>query len=300
MRGEDAAAGVGVKTPSLSHSSLQVLQACPKRFYYSRIEGVERKGETRGLRRGKAFSDALEAGGDPQVVSDYYAKRIMDAVTQEYVDDLLIEEAIIIELVQAHAAKFSDDEREIEFDFPIDETGYRNHGFIDAVTFSPSGYMLKEDKLLAMWGASEQRGLPMNGQVLRYLGAAPLIWPNAIIAGMEYRVTRWPGTYRRKTESANEFGSRVASTIREKRLDGKLDELFSVHFIDFNEAKDRIARYYDDLADRVREVEQRKATDSWPHAFGEACKAFGGCEFLPACMREPGFEELYTTREKNT
>lgn len=286
--------------PSLSHSSLQILQSCPKRFYFSKIENVKRKGETRGQRRGKAFSDALEAGGDPQVVVDFYAKRIIDAVEQSYVDDLMVEEAILCELVQSHTAKFTDDEREIEFDLPIDETGYRNHGFIDAVTFSPSGHVLKEDKLLQMWARADIAALPMNGQVLRYLGAAAVIWPNAPIAGMEYRVTKWPGTYRRKDESAREFGARVAGVLRKERQDGKLDDRFSVHWIGFDDSKDRIQRYYDDLADRVAEVKQRTDADQWPHAFGEACKAYGGCEFLPACLREPGFEDLYETKQKET
>lgn len=290
--------------PSLSHSSLQLLQSCPKRFYFSKIENVKRKGETRGQRRGKAFSDALEAGGDPQVVVDFYAKRIMDAVEQSYVDDLLIEEAIIVELVQAHAAKFTDDEREIEFDLPIDDTGYRNHGFIDGVTFSPGGHVLKEDKLLAMWMGATERSLPMNGQVLRYLGAAAMLWPGEPIAGLEYRVTRWPGARQRKDESAREFAARIAGDIRAKRTSGKLNELFALQpdgspfWIGFDESKDRIQRYYDDLAVRVLEVEQRTADDHWPHAFGKACEDYGGCEFLPACMREPNFEELYEKKEK--
>lgn len=290
--------------PSLSHSSLQILQSCPKRYYFAKVEGVMRKGQTRGRRRGSAFSDALEAGGDPQVIVDTYSKLMLEAVEQSYVDDLIVEESILVELVQAHSAKFSDDEREIEFDLPIDETGWRNHGYIDGVSFGREGVVLKEDKLLAMWMGATERTLPMNGQVLRYLGAAAMIWPDKPIVGMEYRVTRWPGARKRKDESAREFAARVAGELRAKRTGGKLDELFALSatgapfWIDFDESKDRIQRYYEDLAVRVSEVEQRTADDNWPHAFGDACAAYGGCEFLPACMREPGFEELYETKTK--
>lgn len=287
--------------PSLSHSSLQLLQTCPKRYYFAKVEGVKRKGQTRGRRRGTAFSEALEAGGDPQVIVDFYTKLTHEAVEQSYVDDLLVEEAVLVELVQAHAAKFSDDEREIEFDLPIDETGWRNHGFIDGVSFTGEGVVLKEDKLLAMWGRGDEAGLPMNGQVLRYLGAAPLIWPGQKILGMQYRVTRWPGSYRRKDESARDFAARIAGVIRDKRTSNKLDELFALQpdgspmWIDFAHSRERIGRYYDDLRLRVDEVQSRTEREDWPHAFGDACKAYGGCEFLPACMREPGFQELYET-----
>lgn len=288
-----------IRLPSLSHSSMQNLQACPKKYYFQKIERVQRKGETRGRRRGKAFSDALEAGGDPHVIVDAYQKLMMDAVDQQRVDDLICEEAILCELVQSHAARFTDDEREIEFRLPIDETGYDNHGFIDGVSFTSDGHVLKEDKLLQMWSRSQEAALPMNGQVLRYLGAAPLIWPDAVIKGLEYRVTKWPGTYRRKTESAREFAARVASVLREERASGKLEDRFSVHFVGFDVVKDQISRYYDDLAVRVREVEARTASGEWPHAFGSACEAYGGCEFLPACLREPGYQELYEVKGEN-
>lgn len=290
--------------PSLSHSSLQILASCPKRYYFAKVEGVSRKGETRGRRRGSAFSTALEQGGSVDAINEFYEARLADAVSQELVDDLLVEQLILVELVQAHSQKFSDDEREVEFRFPIDETGFDNHGFIDGVSFGRDGIVLKEDKLLAMWQGATERALPMNGQVLRYLGAASMLWPGEKIAGLEYRVTRWPGARRRVNETARDFGIRVASDLRKKRLEGKLDDLFALRpdgspfWIGFDESRDRISRYYDDLADRVHEVKQREALGQWPHAFGSACEAFGGCEFLPACMREPGFQELYETRSK--
>ncbi len=121
---------------------------------------------------------------------------------------------------------------------------------------------------------------------------------------MEYRVTRWPGARQKVAESAREFAARVAGDLRKKRTSGKLDELFALgadgkpFWIGFDESKDRIQRYYDDLASRVQEVEWRTETDNWPHQFGSMCEAYGGCEFLPACMREPGFQELYETKSK--
>lgn len=282
---------------SLSHSTLNILQSCPKRYYYSKIENVERLGQTRGRRRGSAFSEALEHR-DPSRVYTIYDKLIIDAVDQSYVDDLVCEREIVSILAKLHLDTFNDDEREIGFDLPIDAEGeYRNRGFIDAVTYGTddeSAYViLKEDKLMMMWSKADEAALPLNGQVLRYLDAASHIWPDKTCLGMEYRVTKYPGTYRKVSESASEYAARVCDQLRSK----KTDELFVTMFIAYDDVAEQVAEYRKDLTTRLAEVSWRTANDAWPQAWGDACKAYGGCEFLPACKREPGFQSLYQTKE---
>lgn len=280
---------------SVSHSSLQILQSCPKRYYFAKIEGVKRKGKTRGQRRGSAFSLALEHRSVGQIY-DYYDRLIFDASNQILVDDLVIEREVVAALYERHYAEFSDDFREIMFDLPIGDTGYRNRGLIDGLSViqrddlgEVSEDELAEDKLMMMWSKADEAALPMNGQVLRYLGAHPTA------TALVYRVTKYPGTYRKKDEGAKSYSDRVVADVKSK----KSDDLFKVIRLERSDIADLITRYYEDLPLRVAEVEWRTATDNWPHAWGDPCKAYGGCEFLPACKREPGFEDLYETKTKD-
>lgn len=285
---------------SLSHSSLQILQSCPLRYQMSRIEGRTRKGITRGRRRGSAFSDALEHR-DPAKIEAAYDAWIMDAVSQDLVDDLVIERQVVAELYHAHVSYFGDDdEREIAFDLPIEGApGYRNRGRIDGVNFSGSSVRLEEDKLMMMWSKADEAALPLNGQVLRYLGAAETLYPNTDIE-LRYRVAKYPGTYRKKDENPRSYADRVCAGLREK-LAKKPAELFVVCTVRLSDPAVRasVDRYYRDLTTYALEEKRRRELGHWPGAYGSACSAFGGCEFLPACRQDPGFEVLYDQKERN-
>lgn len=278
---------------SLSHSGLQTLQQCPLKYYLSRIQGIERKGTSKGLRRGAAFSDAMEHRNVAKI-HEAYAKHIMDANTQAYIDDLLAEEQIVAALYRHHEVAFHDDEREIEFDEPIGQSCYRNRGRIDGVTYRDMDGQrvideLSEDKLLARWTGPDEAALPLNGQVLRYMNATPTA------SKIVYRVTPYPNTYKRKDESAKAYADRVTTEVAKKVKKG---DYFKVFELTREQLADAMRRYDEDLVKRAAEVEWRTATDNWPGAYGEACKAFGGCEFLPACKREPGYEGYYQQKEE--
>ena len=288
---------------SLSHSGLQVLQSCPLRYKMSRIEGRSRIGITRGRRRGSAFSAALEHR-DPAKIDELYEAWIMGAVKQRLVDDLTIERQVVAELYRAHADYFGDDDqREIPFEFPIEGApGYVNRGFIDGMNASRGSdgeliVTIEEDKLMMMWGKADEAALPLDGQVLRYLGAAERLWPDAEIE-LRYRVTKYPGAYRKKDESARQYADKVCAQVREK-AEKRRGDLFVVHTLRLSDAGVRAAvdRYHVDLTLYALEEAARRKADSWPGAWGSACKAFGGCEFLRACKQEPGFEVLYEQKE---
>lgn len=288
-----------MKDISLSHSSLQILQSCPLRYLMSRVEGRERLGQTRGRRRGAASSDALEHR-DPGKIHDAYDKHLMDAVKQSLVDDLLIERQILEALYRRHVEYFGDDDmREVAFDYEIDGApGYRNRGRIDGVnTHEENGVIvvqLEEDKLMQMWGRADENALPLNGQVLRYLGAAEKLFDHADVIQLQYRVTRYPGAYRKVDESPKAYADRVCEGLAKK----KPADLFAVNLIELSDPAVRasVDRYYADLTTYALEEQRRRELGQWPGAYGDACKAYGGCEFLPACKQEPNFEELFTHR----
>lgn len=272
---------------SLSHSAVDTLNRCHRAYHYTYFERVQRIGDRAPLRRGKHFADSLERG-EFDTSRDWYMQQIDKTTDQARINELWFEMLVLEYLVRKYREIHEPtDEREVEFDNPIDGTDIRNIGRIDGLIQRTGGVVLVEDKLKQMWKRAEEWALPLNRQINRYIVEYEKAHDQPVF-GVEYRVTKWPSSKPKKDETVPDAVKRITGNMKD-------DAVFLRFFVEPNEEGRTV--YEESMREAVRMVNANLDSGEW-NASGSAlaCSEPYPCDFLNRCKNEIGWQWEYEER----
>lgn len=265
---------------SISHTAKTTYMTCPRKYFYSYIEGVVPKGTPAPLRMGSVFSSALEYW-DEWMVTKAYTDLIFNEDNPYQRQKLCHERDVVITLVRQYMAKYPRHDREYEIpEILIGECSFK--GFIDGRL---DDLTLVENKLLSQWPQSREDALPLNDQVVGYVAAYSKIMDvPADQIRVRYHVTRKPGLRQRKDEDFITFTARCVEDILKREDHYQIDVPVQV-------TQATVDEWWEDTNDVARAMVASASTGVWPKNTG-ACTLYGTlCEYWNLCSAN-GEEEF--------
>lgn len=292
--------GVETGREALSHTRLGSLLACPQRYFWRYEKGLEPAVKRVALEMGSAFAHALEVN-DPFAGSDMVLARWADAVDENAGNPWIVlpseEDAEVTATTVRAAARayldhfgHADVQREVTMRARLrnPETGAYSKTFdVQARIDGLAGDRLIEDKFVGRVDPVTERRLLLDRQVT--IGTY-LIWRTTgeLIRDVSYRMTKKPSIRRKQGESHNEFLHRLERDYAE-RPDFYLQEFT------LTRGPDDFLRLEAELWDWAESIRRHRRASVFPRNTA-ACSDFGGCEFIDACVRAPGWESQFVER----
>lgn len=286
---------------SLSYSRRRTLKGCPRRFFIEHILGLERKGgvDSQGLRMGAAHAVGLELQ-DPEAVLKVAYQPLIEAATDQYMVDALMEEALVTEAyVDIYLVLYEHDnllEPEWEWNHgTIGDTKWIDRGASDGVLSISGRNWMKEDKLLSQWGDAKDKALDMDEQVTAEIRAAKLAGLDPV--GVKYRVTK-KASIRRRTKRDPETIDEFLERLRDKLIKDRAD-----HFMEFSLTRtdEEIKEFEEELLFAAEWLDWMLAREadglpSFPRQ-PATCSYLGGCAHPELCRGLPDAEALYVKKQ---
>lgn len=279
----------------LSHSSLTVLQACPRKFYLSRVLRLEPIEQSDALSLGSAFQAGVEHR-DPQVA----ASRVLDAARFGLgdMDRAMIHAAIVESACGLYLRLWRDDLEQREFPYrvrlrnPLEGGRYSRTfdlaGVADGVRDHGTHLELVENKLVGQISEQKIAALRLDQQITL---ACYALWraTGKPVREVRYRFVRKPSIKQRQGESVREFCARIREDYATR------PDFYAVEQVLFRDADDLMETEAElwEWADALRRY---RRTGAWPKVT-QSCSDYGRCEFVPLCSRQPDAETLYRVRE---
>lgn len=287
----------------LSPSSISTQLSCLEKFRWSYVDRLELNVRPVSLSLGDAFAKALDAA-DPQVGFDrIIAER--DKLIDEHdgnpfvvlptMEQTEIDATIVLAASGAYLERYGShaETREVELRVRLrnPQTGAYSRTFdlvcrVDAL--SPDGRTLVEDKLVSQIPrVNADRYVALDRQVTincytawRASGVAP--------AEIKYRWTMKPGIRRKQNESHDGYLKRIVADYLD-RPD------FYMHEATPSRTPDDFLRLEAELWQWAAARREAMHAGVFPRNTS-SCDAYGGCRYLAACTREPGFESQFHVR----
>jgi len=289
------------KTHSLSHTAASSFMTCNRKYFYQYILGIQKLGNTPGRRRGGAMALAQEHW-DTDVIDGYYEAIIDDLDNLDYVGDLEKEREIVRIMAEGYMRVYrKPDQVEVAFTTPIvdthgNQTDYWNRGYIDAVEVQGGSHVLIENKLLSMWTHAHELALQLDAQSTRYIDAARTLL-KLNVPHLLYRVTKWPGIRQTaKDGSLNGYLTRLREEVN-----ADIEAKAGKYFLEFKLMRSdaQLVDFRESLSALAEIIKGQAKKELWPLNPGNACAAYGGCDFLALCRQDQGAAELYEHRNKS-
>ena len=285
----------------LSHSSLSTLLACQQRFHWHYDERLRPAVTKPSLALGRAFAHALEVN-DPD---EAYLMVKRDAEVEREAaegnpwivapgeDEVAAGAQTAREAARCYltAYGFHGTTREMELRArirnPAENGRYSlSHdllGRVDAVDLE-HGVMI-EDKLA---GQVQRGNLASRLRLDRQVSiGCYLIWrcTGVEIREVQYRITLKPAIRQRKDEAHDDYLVRIAYEYHTRADHYLICEPVTRDRDDYLRLEQELWRWAETVRDARRD-------GVWPRNTA-ACLDYGGCSFLAACSREPGWEHQF-------
>jgi hypothetical protein len=297
-------AGQDTGRDHLSHSALNTLLACRRRYFYDKVERLELIQGPRALGMGKAFQKAIEHQ-DPQAGVTALRDQAPAFLDQDAEDKLRIEEATVRAAAALYLSQWPGapaEQREVEYLVRLRNpwTGHYSRtfdllGYADGV-IDCGGYLeLIENKFVGQIDALTIKKLNLDRQLaLECYG----LWraTGKPVRQVRYRFTRKPSikprkaTSKKPAESVGEFVERLEADYQ----DPERREFYS--------REEQLFRSDQDL------LETEKNLWTWSDVLRQArrrghfdqdtsrCSDWGGCPYIPLCVGDPDAPSLYQER----
>lgn len=291
-------AGKETGRKTLSHSTLNLWLACPQKFGWAKVERLEPVAERRALSLGKALHYGVEMN-DPQAGLEFFIENSAAPENQHEQERIEQDAMIVASATGAYLSRYEppeNEQREVEYVVRIRNpwTGhysktYDLHGYADGVVDNGDHLELIERKFVGQISDLSRRKLYLDRQVSL---ACYALWraTGKPVKVVRYRYVRKPSIRQGKAESHKDFLARVESDYK-ARPDFYVPE-FEPIYRDYRDLLRTEAELWK-WATEIREgIQDGFFTRNTGH-----CSDFGGCEFMPLCMAEPGADSLYRVRE---
>lgn len=286
---------------ALSHTRIGVLLSCQEKFRWRYEEHLQPVVKRAPLEMGAAFAHALEhhdpQAGFTRLMESHADQQTLHAgnpwIAVPSREDAEIAATTVLAASGAYLARYPAEsiEREVTMRARLrnPDTGAWSHTFdVQARIDGLAGDRLIEDKLLSRVDDVTPRRLTLDRQVT--LGAY-LHWRTTgqEIREVAYRITRKPSIKRRRGEGHDAFLERLVDDYQQ-RPD------FYLHEFALTRTASDFERLEAELWAWAEQIRQARLRGTFPRNTG-ACTEFGGagCEYLPACAREPGWETQFTS-----
>lgn len=314
----------------LTHTKRRDYLNCPRYFFHRHEQKLERIDKRAGRRRGTIFGDALQAARDTfgaeanqAEFPDSAVRAAMASIDASFdafipkdqadADELGVERAKIRVMVSHYIMRYSlTARREVEFELPFPtmhgtSRTFRRAGKIDGIeVVGPRRGRVIEDKFVAQIQKAMIDRLPLDAQATEYVDA---LLGKGWEAEVAYRHTRYPGKnplpakqFKTKDdypgETLEEFELRLADDVNENPtsyFDEQILIFPKVHLEDYRAGRAGTARMIQDA---------RLRTQAEGFAFGfpmnpSRCWEYGGCEFIPLCVKAEGAIDRYVVVPDN-
>jgi len=303
-----------------TYSRIRKYKSCPKKYYFSEVEGIKPKITDEKLIVGSQVHYALERiyRGDSivDIIGDVREKflEVTDEMFDEEKDEqefalIKIEELLkgYYDLVYPLDMEPNSDvvkaldiiDTEAEFSFKFEDIGGVEHNFkgkIDMLART-NGLWIVEHKTTAQW--SDNNNLKLDEQGTSYMLAAessPQL--DYDVKGVLYNIIRKPSIRLRKNETLDEYRKRLYGDIRE-RPDFYYIREFSTR--SYNQIKE----FYDELRYISHQLHKKSESEKPIYYRNPAYMSFGQCnimcDYTDLCIEydEQLVEELYERKEQN-
>jgi hypothetical protein len=280
----------------LSHSSIGLLNACPRKFdlhYGKRLSLIQTR---RSLGLGRAFQKAIEHG-DPEAGTKALQEEFESTPGMDG-DRLMVEQSIVRGAARLYLAKWpapEGEEREYAYRVRLRSpwTGAWSQtfdllGYADGVEDMGDWLELTENKFVGRVDAPTVQRLPLDRQVtLSCYG----LWraTGKEVRRVNYRYVKKPAIKQKQGESLTAFCERVEADYEER------PEFYSPDIDPLFRTADDLLRVEAELwvwAEQVRHARQQQI---YPRNTA-ACSDYGGCQFIPICTGDPDAMSLYHVR----
>lgn len=289
------------KNPSgMSHSGIECLRRCPKRFWFSYRAGGNGILATRRpiyFDIGSAYHEAMEFIGRVwnehqeddlvQILSNGIADVVKGytEVCGDRVDadskDLIYTHAT--GLAYAHAEYFLARCQDwkfvaVEKDFETKMLDETLRGRVDAIATLEGRTWLVEHKALSHVSDNFIDVVPRDAQVLRYANA--LRKGGIPISGVIYTVGLKCALRLKKSESNPEFLARIAKHYKE-------EEATTIKHFQVLLDKSDLERCEAETAETLAEIRTRDVSNKWTQYTGGCENKYDVCEFMRVCLQQP-------------
>lgn len=291
----------------ITNSRMKMHNDCPMREYLRYIECLAPKGRREPLMVGSAFHKGLEHWDIAPALAELDRYQPASQEDQDRKDIMMATTEAMLKTYFERFAPFGEGFKPEEiFDLPIiDPLGrqsrrWRLSGKMDGQYFDQDGNLwLVEYKTTGANDMEEYlRNLKLDGQVTLYLYAL-MRMTGQVPVGCIYRIVRKPNIRRSSTqknglESVESYTRRIAEFYPGKAAAGELDKWMIEEKV--YRAPAEIIAFTDELWEFVQEW-------TWKNRRGihrrntNTCSDFAGCEYLPICLQEAGWQALYERRE---
>ena len=267
----------------LTQSSLRTLGSCEEKYRLRYIEGLRSTEERPALTIGSAFHAGIEAQDAQAAEDSIRAARGAPWVTDEE-DRLTRDVAILRAMVDGALSLWTHwpEQREVGFDLPLrnpatgaPSTRHVLSGVFDGLwSGADERPRLLEMKTTGRLDADYLRRLALDFQVSTYCHAATAILGRPV-RDVVYRVVRKPSIRQRKTESADEYGERVAADYLERPEFYFAEELVT-------RSEEQLERWWHEAWEIHRRVLRLEAGEMSVRNT-QHCLDFGRCDYFDLC-----------------
>lgn len=299
--------GTDTGRDSLSHTSLGVFLACQQKWNWSREQRLEPAVTATPLAVGRAFADALEHN-DPDMgeraLREHAAVEAARAAGNPWLTapdqaDVDVQATIVREAARAYLAAYGAHgvTRELAMRVRVRNPAVGGRysqtadvtGRVDVI--SDDLTLVFEDKLRSR---IDKALLPKQLRLDRQVTInVYLCWRvHGVIPRVKYRVTKKPGIKQRQNETLDAYLQRIADDYRD-RPD------FYLHEEDVERTPMDLLRLEQELWAWSEQLRVARASGVFPRN-PDSCDRYGGCAFLAACTREPGWETQFVERPRRS
>ncbi|HTE63664.1 MAG TPA: PD-(D/E)XK nuclease family protein [Solirubrobacteraceae bacterium] len=288
----------------LSHSSIGTFLACQQKWNWSREHQLEPAVTAKPLAMGRAFAHALEHGdpdaGETSLRDEARAETERAAgspwITAPDDREVDVQATVVREAARAYLAAYGthDATREVELRARIRNPaqGGRYSLTHDIVcrldALDAANAVLIENKLQ---GRIDRVNAPARLRLDRQVTIGTyLAWRclGIEITEVRYRVTKKPGIRQTQKESFDDYLARIAQEYATKPDDYLSEEIVT-------RTPDDFLRLEQELWTWAESIRAARRSGVWPRNVAH-CSDHGGCAYLSACSREPGWEHQFITR----
>lgn len=280
----------------LTYSAMQSFKNCRRHYYYSYELCLRQKREKSFRRLGTAFHKAMETRNLKRALAIYDG---LEPNSQDEADAIDTEKAVATGMIKGALKAFKDLQgtKEMKFIVPIEnpQTGARSRTFslagkIDEVVDNEDEIWIVEYKTAAQINKAYIDRLQLDSQITTYSYSVQRLLGRPV-AGIIYRIAKKPSLRRRKNETLFEFQDRITADY-EARPEFYFDEQ------KLYRSQDDLDEFQEELWQITQDILTARRKELW-YKNTSRCAEWGGCEFLPLCLKYEHASLLYETIEKN-
>lgn len=282
----------------LTHSHMQLRKNCPVAEHYRYERGLVRRAQSASLTIGSAVHRGIETGKVEEALRMFEGVYPSTQADQDAHEVMMATVEAMLTGYFAAYEPFDSYEAEIPFQVPIinPDTKARSKTFdlagkVDGLTKIDGQWWICEYKTTSQLTRAYIDRLQLDTQITTYMYGLQRL-RSIKVAGVIYRIIKKPTIRQKQTETASQFRERVVEDYR-ARPEFYFDE-------------QRLYRSQEDLEDFERELwmftqrilQERREGIHFKNT--SRCAEYGGCPYIPLCLKYQDAMDLYTHAEPNS